>query len=50
MPATPMPIMVTKLEGSMGGGGGGGGGCLPVRSRWSLGLLKDIGFGVCALG
>lgn len=23
MPATPIPIMVTKLEGSMGGGGGG---------------------------
>lgn len=30
MPGTPIPIMVTKLEGSMGGGGGGGAYIMPV--------------------
>lgn len=31
MPGTPIPIMVTKLEGSMGGGGGGGAYIMPVE-------------------
>lgn len=31
MPGTPIPIIVTKLEGSMGGGGGGGAYITPVE-------------------